>query len=403
MQAVRQANLRARETEEENRSRLDRIAHRESILRTQESEQDATIRRMRDAARHRQVRSEETLSVREDRLRMNAAQRSRSTLHNAGRCGLEVYAEQHSVGSMEGSCDLCNGLFFTGERNARGRYMHCCNNGKIVEAERRYPEEWRNLMNGNHPFSEEFYANIRTYNCLLSFASMGANIEMPTGSGPYCFRIHGAIYHRTSHLHPPHAGQEQYAQLYILDSDQALRQRMNIFGNVALNAELLRQLDAVLRNVNPYAEAYKMLKEFEEETLREQGAETAADIRMYIKGESVGTGEHRGRYNAPKENEVAVVFKSTDGAPPSNRDIVIHPRGGGLINISTLNPNLEPMTYVLFFPHGDQGFRVGQQYTELQFYSHRVSVRRDCYNPILYGRKLFQQYLVDAYVKVGRR
>ncbi|XP_035205703.1 uncharacterized protein LOC118180745, partial [Stegodyphus dumicola] len=149
-------------------------------------------------------------------------------------------------------------------------------------------------------------------------ASLGANIEMPSGSGPYCFRIHGAIYHRTSHLHPPHPGQEQYAQLYILDSDQALRQRMNIFGNVALNAELLRQLDTVLRNVNPYAEAYKMLKEFEEEeTVREQGAETAADIRMYIKGESVAAGEHRGRYNAPKENEVAVVFKSTDGAPPS--------------------------------------------------------------------------------------
>ncbi|XP_054706622.1 uncharacterized protein LOC129216433 [Uloborus diversus] len=223
---------------------------------------------------------------------------------------------------------------------------------------------------------------------------------MPPGSGPYCFRIHGAIYHKTSHLRPNEPGKEKYAQLYILDADQALRQRMNIVENASLNPNLLMMLDSIIRNINPYAEAFKMLKEFEEDTLRYHGVQTAADIRMYIKGENITHSEHRGRYNAPKENEVAAVFKSTDGVPPTNRDIVIHPRSGGLINISPLNCNLEPMTYVLFFPYGDKGFTVEEQYTELQFYSHRVSIRQEYFNPVLYGRKLFQQYLVDSYVKV---
>ncbi|GBO16349.1 hypothetical protein AVEN_61507-1 [Araneus ventricosus] len=37
---------------------------------------------------------------------------------------------------------------------------------------------------------------------------MGAQIVPSTGRGAYCFRIHGQIYHRTSHLHPDEAGGE---------------------------------------------------------------------------------------------------------------------------------------------------------------------------------------------------
>ncbi|GBN05996.1 hypothetical protein AVEN_255998-1 [Araneus ventricosus] len=36
---------------------------------------------------------------------------------------------------------------------------------------------------------------------------MGAQIVPSTGRGEYCFRIHGQIYHRTSHLHPAEAGE----------------------------------------------------------------------------------------------------------------------------------------------------------------------------------------------------
>ncbi|GBO44656.1 hypothetical protein AVEN_62580-1 [Araneus ventricosus] len=38
--------------------------------------------------------------------------------------------------------------------------------------------------------------------------SMGAQIVPSTRRGAYCFRIHGQIYHRTSHLHPAEAGGE---------------------------------------------------------------------------------------------------------------------------------------------------------------------------------------------------
>ena len=71
-----------------------------------------------------------------------------------------------------------------------------------------------------------------------------------------------------------------------------------------------------------------------------------------------------------KENENAAVFKNSDGVPPSNKDVAIHLRGGSLINISTLNPNLEPTTYVLFYPLGDRRFSPQQQQYTVIFYRH---------------------------------
>ncbi|GFY69201.1 uncharacterized protein TNIN_141521 [Trichonephila inaurata madagascariensis] len=50
---------------------------------------------------------------------------------------------------------------------------------------------------------------------------MGTQIVPPAGRGTFCFRIHGQIYHRTSHLHPAQAGEEKFAQLYVLDSEVA--------------------------------------------------------------------------------------------------------------------------------------------------------------------------------------
>ncbi|GBL95539.1 hypothetical protein AVEN_54139-1 [Araneus ventricosus] len=110
--------------------------------------------------------------------------------------------------------------------------------------------------------------------------------------------------------------------------------------------------------------------------------------------------QHRGRYNAPKTNEIAMVFRSSGGIPPNNRDICIYPRQRELSRISTLNPNCDPMTCALFFPCGERGFRINRFCSELQFYVHRFYVRRDIFNPILYGGKLMQQYVVDSYVKV---
>ena len=66
--------------------------------------------------------------------------------------------------------------------------------------------------------------------------------------------------------------------------------------------------------------------------------------------------------------------------------------------------------YPLLFPCGDPGWYEGLQHTQehrtasrfkvtmLQYYSYRMAIRTT-FSAIHHGGKLFQQYLVDAYVK----
>lgn len=69
------------------------------------------------------------------------------------------------------------------------------------------------------------------------------------------------------------------------------------------------------------------------------------------------------------------------------------------------------MVYPILFPFGEPGWRTGilhveskrtekrQTITMLQFYAYRLSIRQG-FNSIFNAGKLFQQYVVDAYVKV---
>jgi len=69
------------------------------------------------------------------------------------------------------------------------------------------------LINKSHEYSKNFVENIRSFNSTLAFASMGANIAPPTGYGPYCFRIHGQLYHRAGVLNPADGEARKFAHL----------------------------------------------------------------------------------------------------------------------------------------------------------------------------------------------
>ncbi|GFS63321.1 helitron_like_N domain-containing protein [Trichonephila inaurata madagascariensis] len=142
----------------------------------------------------------------------------------------------------------------------------------------------KGLMDGSHDLSQHF-KNIRSYNSALSFASTGAQVVPPAGRGAYCFRIHGQIYHRTSHLHTAQAGEEKFAQLHVLDSELATCRRMERCENFECNPELMRSIDEVIRRVNPFAAAYIMMWELEQQVLHEEGHEASENDTIYISDE----------------------------------------------------------------------------------------------------------------------
>ena len=108
------------------------------------------------------------------------------------------------------------------------------------------------------------------------------------------------------------------------------------------------------------------------------------------------------------------MFVGQDGAPPSNRDIVVYPRQKECHRVSELHPSVDPMSYPLLFPRGvpsgwDTDLLHHPKYqskaqkrtrlTVLQFYSHQL-MRREGQSILPHaGGRLFQQYCVDAYTK----
>lgn len=127
--------------------------------------------------------------------------------------------------------------------------------------------------------------------------------------------VHGQIYHNTSAV--------QVEVRSLMDSAEANEHRLNYPANDVCDRELMEQLDILLRLYNPYAQVYK-------------------NMRQMI------------------EDELAFVFKSPDGIPPENRDVVGYLRipesGQGLVRIDTNKPMCDPMTYPILFPMGDQGW-----------------------------------------------
>jgi len=121
------------------------------------------------------------------------------------------------------------------------------------------------------------------------------------------------------------------------------------------------------------------------------------------------SGMDRRRYNSQRTNEVAAVFSTTaDGEIPESYVIIHNKNTKTLQKISTMDPNVEPWIYPLFYPYGTQGWHRhlkklnnDKRITRGQYIKYRMAIR-DNFNVFLLGRRLFQQWLVDNYVKIEK-
>ncbi|XP_040361628.1 uncharacterized protein LOC112203018 [Rosa chinensis] len=100
-------------------------------------------------------------------------------------------------------CNYCNAYFWSEESlkqqsaNAQPIYTNCCGKGKVkLERAKPTPSFLEKLLDPNNGLeSRLFRENIRVYNSMFSFTSMGATIDhkINAGSGPYIFKISGQL------------------------------------------------------------------------------------------------------------------------------------------------------------------------------------------------------------------
>ncbi|KAL0047206.1 hypothetical protein WJX82_009513 [Trebouxia sp. C0006] len=188
------------------------------------------------------------------------------------------------------------------------RYVSGCNRQQEVTCR-------ASLLRNAETLDEEWY--IPTYTgAQVDYGSMGSNGN---------FRISGSVYHRIGPLLPVVDQPPKFAQLYLVDSEHELQNRMKLFDkddkkdDRGMRAHILGALQTMLHNCN----GCHLVRKFKE-------AAASADTEDGMLGLRAADGTvPRGTGNLPKFNEIAVVFPGDGSKPMRNRDIVVQLREGG--------------------------------------------------------------------------
>jgi hypothetical protein len=165
-------------------------------------------------------------------------------------------------------CRHCKALFWYGERNGAlyGRrtiaYNKCCKGGKVFLSPpppyKPRPEPLVSLARfDSDAATRKFMENIRQYNWLFAFTSMGAHVD--NGCGPPVFKISG-------YLLPLKDETPKFLQLYIYDTSNEVRNRLRCPAveetpTGCLEPSIVDDLRKMLNHHNPFVKKIRLAKE----------------------------------------------------------------------------------------------------------------------------------------------
>lgn len=317
---------------------------------------------------------------------------------------------------MTVKCQSCGALHWIDEKLSRSSTMNpvfgaCCNSGKVkLPVMRDPPHVLKALLECNDAQAKDFRENIWKYNRAFAFTSLRVTEDHSVNEnhrGPPVFRIQGELYHRLGPLSPDVDRPPTYAQIYFYDSQAALEHRR--LQNTGLNVDTLQSLQDMLLYHHQYVPVYRHAHEI----LSCYNPDDDVSIRLRV---MPGYHRHRGRYNLPTTDEVAVILPGVDGENTqfSQRDIVLRYRTGGLQIISDLHPAYVPLYYVLLFPYGENGWHPelkvqsfnsrapARRLTQTRYVAYQLQVREHEYSTLLRSGRLLQRFIVDMFASIDQ-
>ncbi|XP_022038828.1 uncharacterized protein LOC110941494 [Helianthus annuus] len=320
------------------------------------------------------------------------------------------------------TCQICSAKLWTSE-GGKGRitlnklcYGMCCGYGKVeLPPLKDAHPSYQNLFSSTNEKSKFFQKNIRRYNSMFSFTSMGGKVDstINKGNAPFVYRISGQNYHCIGSLKPSNGNQPQFCQLYIYDTENEITNRQTLFGKTSkssssndkeLDVEMIQYLRNFLDSENMLVKTYRMVRDHFHES-----PEANLKLRLMYKREKDGR-----IYNLPTTSEIAALVVGDIDKAIDHRDILVETQSGMLQRISELHPSYLALQYPLLFPYGDDGYRIDIPHRDFivtqkkikpkctmrEFFAYRIQDRNYGFSLILNGRRLLQQFLVDAYTMI---
>ncbi|XP_056689190.1 uncharacterized protein [Spinacia oleracea] len=268
------------------------------------------------------------------------------------------------------------------------KFSQCCMQGKVqLPKLQEPPQTLQNLYKTKGAKSRSFLDNIRAFNMMFAFTSMGGKIDSSVnrGRGPSTFRLHGQNYHRIGSLLPPTGSSPKFSHSSNTKN--------------SLDGAIVEDLRHMLDEHNPLAKAFRGARD------RFESNNHHGSVKLKL----IGRRESDGRtYNLPTASEVAALIVGYIGSSTEERDIILETQSGQLQRITELHPSYLALQYPLLFPYGEDRYRLGIQLrdtskrqkrkklTMREFLAYRIHERRDEAKTLLWARKLLQQFLVDG-------
>ncbi|CAG8656165.1 8936_t:CDS:2, partial [Ambispora leptoticha] len=168
-------------------------------------------------------------------------------------------------------------------------------------------------------------------------------------------------------------------------------------------------------NIHQYNAAYAFISLGAHEILSQTRIEDLSenDLAVYLYFDNI---TDRRRYNLLTSNKIAVILPGDGSTPEAIHDIVLRLHRDPLQRIHEGHPAYLPLHYILFFPYGDLGWHAKMRQTllddnghpaenqskapcfiQMDYYSFHLFSRYNEFSTILHGRKLLQEFMVDAW------
>ncbi|KAF1865995.1 hypothetical protein Lal_00041693 [Lupinus albus] len=196
--------------------------------------------------------------------------------------------------------------------------------------------------------SVNYQNNIRLYNMMFAFTSLGAKIDrsINNGRGPPTIRIQGQPCHHISSMLPMPGQFAKFSQLYTYDTEHEIEKRMDGIRNNNVDSQVIMKLLKMLDDNNLHAKSFRMASE----RLRD---DDVTNLKLNLVAEINSDGRIN---NLPTGSEVtALIVEDTDST--SQRGIIMETQSGQLKRINELHAIYLAFQYPLLFPFGEDGYR----------------------------------------------
>ncbi|XP_022031962.1 uncharacterized protein LOC110933028 [Helianthus annuus] len=189
--------------------------------------------------------------------------------------------------------------------------------------------------------------------------------------------------------------------MYVYDTLHEVENRLRFFNSDdqrRLSPDVVSLLTRTLAETNEFIRLFKSAADL---CSQQQVPEFA--ITLYNKSK-------QNIYGLPVAGTLGAIVRDNDPLA-SDYDIVVHSKDGRAKRVSKLHSSYMPLQYPLLFPYAEPGWSPELQLTLSSrakdrnltmnmFYAYQIHDRKDTYTLLLNAGRLFQQYLVDAYVSI---